>query len=263
MKRHDYIGGSDAKRILDGEWLDLYLEKVGEKEPENLDHVFPVQLGIHTEQFHLNWLMKYEGFDIGRRNEAFRMKDRPHIRAAIDGWCSNMLTFVEAKHSNGRATQGQMVEWYQPQIAHYCNVLERPFGILSFIAGNTKPEWFKMEPSSAYRSALLEMEEAFWWHIENRNPPQIIPQSVVEAARAAREEAGSVRIDDMRVVDMTLNNEWATLAVDYQLNQAPAAQFEAAKKGLKKLVLPDVRQASGHGVMIKRSKSGSLLFSED
>jgi YqaJ-like viral recombinase domain len=261
MNRIGFIGGSDAKRILDGEWLDLYHEKIGAKEPENLHANFPVQLGVHTERFHLDWLQKFHGFELGRHGTIFRMKGYDHLRAQIDAWCSMHLTFVETKHTNGRATRESMIEWYQPQMAHYCNVLDRPFGMLSFIAGNSPPEWFSMEPSVAYRNALLDMEQAFWWHVEHREAPAVIPPSAVEAARTAKAAAGEVKIDNMRIVDMTSNNQWATLALDYIVNKASATAFEAAKKALKDLVEADVREAFGHGIRIKRSKSGSLTFS--
>jgi hypothetical protein len=34
--RKQGIGGSDATRIYNGDWHDLYLEKIGEKEPDDL-----------------------------------------------------------------------------------------------------------------------------------------------------------------------------------------------------------------------------------
>ena len=49
------IGGSDVTRLLNGNWYDLYLEKMGEKEPEDLSDALPVQLGIETEKFNLAW----------------------------------------------------------------------------------------------------------------------------------------------------------------------------------------------------------------
>jgi predicted phage-related endonuclease len=261
MDRSSYIGGSDAKRILDGDWLDLYLEKIGEKAEEDLSHSFPVQLGLHTEAFHMAWLNKFEGFDIVSRSIQHEMSGHPFIKARLDGWDRSRDCFVEVKHSNGRASREQMVEWYQPQVAHYCNVLGTSHGIVSYIAGNSAPDWFKIEPSLQYRQALLDLELAFWWHVEHREAPAVISQDVVERARTAKASAGGVRIDDMRAIDMTLNNEWAVLAIDYTLNEGAASNFEKAKKGLKALVEADVRQASGHGVCIKRSKTGALLFS--
>ena len=49
MDRQGFIGGTDAIRIMNGQWVDLYLEKIGETKPEDLSGVLPVQLGIWTE----------------------------------------------------------------------------------------------------------------------------------------------------------------------------------------------------------------------
>lgn len=257
MDRTSYIGGTDAKRILDGDWLALYQEKLGLKKPEDLTHNFPVQLGLHTERFHLTWLNKYCGFDIVEQTALFRMEGRPYLACHIDGWCRNHNTFVDTKHSNGRANRDSMVEWYQPQIAHYCNVQGVEHGVLSYIAGNSPPDWFLMAPSHLYRKALIEMETAFWWHVENQEPPNVVAPAMLEAVRS---KAREVRLDGMRFVDMSLNNQWGSLATDYQLHKDSAASFEKAKKGLKEMVEPDVREASGFGITIKRSKSGSLIF---
>ena len=51
IDRSQGIGGSDATKIVAGTWKDLYLEKKGLKENEDLSFVLPVQLGIYTEDF--------------------------------------------------------------------------------------------------------------------------------------------------------------------------------------------------------------------
>ena len=55
MDRQGFIGGTDAIRIMNGEWAELYQEKVGLVEPKDLTDVFAVQLGAFTEDFNLNW----------------------------------------------------------------------------------------------------------------------------------------------------------------------------------------------------------------
>jgi hypothetical protein len=260
MNRSDYVGSSDAKRILDGDWLALYQEKIGERPPEDLNHNFPVQLGVHTEKFHLAWLNWHCGFDIVPQPALMRMPGHQSIGAHLDGFDRVRNTFVEVKHSNARASRDSMVDWYQPQMAHMCNVEEKDGGVLSFIAGNEAPQWFMMEPSKEYRDALLEMELAFWWHVANREPPNVLMME--PKLEQLKKAAKDVRLDGMRAVSMELNNQWAVHATDYLLNKGAAEVFERAKKDLKAMVEPDVREASGMGICIKRSKSGSLLISE-
>ena len=55
------IGGSDATRLYEGDWYQLWSEKVGETLPADLSDVLPVQLGIHTEPFNILWFEKKTG----------------------------------------------------------------------------------------------------------------------------------------------------------------------------------------------------------
>ena len=50
--RRKSLGGSDANRIMRGDWHSLWLEKTGRKEPEDLSWVLPVLIGIATEDLH-------------------------------------------------------------------------------------------------------------------------------------------------------------------------------------------------------------------
>jgi hypothetical protein len=261
MERKGFLGGSDAKRILDGEWFQLWQEKTGRVEPEDLSHQFNVQLGIHTERFHIDWLCKYHGFNIERRSSARAHRQLPWMKASLDGWCTTNDTFVEVKHSRHGVSRDYMADWYQPQIAHYCNVVGKDEGWLSYIAGNQAPDFFNMKPSHAYLNALLEAEKAFWWHVENDHAPDMGNEGSELIGRAVL-ASKEVMIDDMRVVDMTGNNEWASMASEYLATKQLAAAFDQAKTALKKLVEEDVRIASGHGVMIKRNKAGNLAITE-
>ena len=56
--RKQGIGGSDATRLYQGNWYELWQEKTGETEPADLTDVLPVQMGIHTEDFNIKWFEK-------------------------------------------------------------------------------------------------------------------------------------------------------------------------------------------------------------
>ena len=64
MNRANGIGGSDAMRIMSGDWNSLYREKLGIDEPADLSNVFKVQLGTWTESFHLQWLARQNNLEI-------------------------------------------------------------------------------------------------------------------------------------------------------------------------------------------------------
>jgi hypothetical protein len=60
-KRPTGIGGTDAVRLANGEWKDLWLEKIGKIERKDLSGVLPVQLGVFTEEFNRRWYQEVTG----------------------------------------------------------------------------------------------------------------------------------------------------------------------------------------------------------
>lgn len=258
MNRIGFLGGSDAKRIVDGKWLELYEEKVGIRQPEDLSGIFRVQLGKFTEPFHAQWLVDQVGLKIMNPQAVHIHESLPWLRGTVDGWLHDENTFIELKHTNARATVRSMSEDYLPQIAHYCLATGRSHGFISFIAGNEDPVIAKVEPSPGYLEQLLSLEQSFWWHVENQVAPGNLGEDVGETAAELAAEAKKLKVNGLRFVDMTGNNEWADHAASYFAHMDAAEAFEAAKDGLKKMVEADVAEASGHGVTFKRDKRGAL-----
>ena len=58
MNRQGFIGGSDCVQIMQGNWLQLWQIKTGLIESEDLSNNLAVQLGVHTENFNLQWFEK-------------------------------------------------------------------------------------------------------------------------------------------------------------------------------------------------------------
>jgi hypothetical protein len=59
---------------------------------------------------------------------------------------------------------------------------------------------------------------------------------------------------------MSASNAWAEFANLYRLTRPAALDHDRAKSELKGLVPEDAKEASGHGVRAKRSKSGAISF---
>lgn len=260
LDRHLGLGASDAKRILEGDWHELYLEKIQEKEPEDLTHVFRVQLGIFTEPFHLDWLAKTHGFNLVETFERIHHPVHDFMFCHLDGWRDDHDTFIEVKHSNGRATAREKAIYYMPQLQHQLAVTDKHYCYFSVIAGNEDPQMVRVDRNGEYITKLIELEQSFWWHVENRVAPEITPKG--KQAEVARIGA-TVPIDGLRSYDMTGNNQWADAAASYLECQAAAARFDNAKSSLKSLVPADAAECSGYGITIKRDKRGSLRFNQE
>lgn len=254
MNRMGFIGGSDAARIVRGDWLSLYEEKVGIRQPENLDDVFRVQLGKWTEPFHRSWLVDKLLMQISESTHPHENPDAPFMRGQIDGWWHEHDTFIELKHTNERASVRSMSESYLPQIAHYCLCTQRDHGYLSFIAGNNDPVICKVEPGRRYFEELEAMERSFWWHVTEQVAPLPPDTAVIEEA------AKHIKVDGLRFVDMTGNNQWADLARTILETKDAAELHDKSRTAIKELVEKDVAEAAGHGLAIKRDKRGALRF---
>lgn len=252
--RSSFIGGSDAGRIIHGDWLSLWQEKTKRAGQPNLSDQFNVQLGTWTEPFHRKWVQDKVLFTpIEVCIEQIRHEEHDFIRAQLDGWMDEHNTFIEFKHTNSTTTLDSGLDWWLPQLAHYCAVLDINECYLSFIAGNTGPNVHKITVPQDYIDNLILKELEFWWHVTEDTEP---------ADRPSSGEGGSsvpgVLVDDMRTVDMAGNNMWADMARTLVDTKPIVDAHEAAKKGIKSLIEDDVREAHGHGVSIKRDKRGSL-----
>jgi hypothetical protein len=121
--------------------------------------------------------------------------------------------------------------------------------VLSIITGGGKWVELTIPAAPLYQHLLLVAERKFWRCVETGEPPQLYG---VEAARP--------RIEAIRIADMSTSNAWADLSAVYRRTRAAFAEHEAAKADLKKLVPDDAKEAIGHGIKAKRSKSGAISF---
>jgi hypothetical protein len=258
IERRGGIGGSDAPKIMKGDWLDLWMVKTGRKEDDNLSDVFQVQLGHATEAFNLEWLFSHHPelhrLDLNTSRSIFSsshsfMQCRPDA-LALRG---HEHIVIDAKHTNAFNDPATVYNTYYWQLVHNAHVVQCERAMLSVIYGNSwqDPIEFEVLPKEVTR--LVEMEDQFWWHVTN----DVRPESFI----AMGTDDPAVPYDDMIEKDMSDSNAWATHAGLYTENAEAAVTFETAKKELKNLVEPNVRRAHGHGVEIKRAKNGSLRFS--
>jgi hypothetical protein len=68
------------------------------------------------------------------------------------------------------------------------------------------------------------------------------------------------RIEAIRIVDMSSSNSWAEFAAVFRNTRAAFLDHERAKTELRMLMPGDAKEAIGHGVRAKRSKSGAVSF---
>jgi hypothetical protein len=121
--------------------------------------------------------------------------------------------------------------------------------VLSIITGDGKWVEMTIPADPLYQHLLLTAERKFWRCVETGEPPRLFG---IEPPRP--------RIEAIRNVDMSASNAWAEFANLYRLTRPAALEHDRARTELKALVPEDAKQASGHGLRAKRSKSGAISF---
>jgi predicted phage-related endonuclease len=252
-ERRYFIGGSDARIVMghdEGALLRLWREKRGEAEPEDLSSNLIVQLGIVTEPLNRHWYQRNTGQVI---KDVQRRVIHPVIKwmaATLDGMVEPGGAVFEAKFMLPWSfSEEGAAEKYMPQLQHNMWVTHATTAALSVITGGGKWVEITVAADSLYQHLLLTAEKKFWRCVESGEPPRLF---FAEPPRP--------RIEAIRVVDMSSSNAWAEFAAVFRQTRPAFLQHENAKVELKSLVPEDAKEAIGHGIRAKRSKSGAVSF---
>ena len=251
--RRHFIGGSDA-RIIMGEdeaaLLRLWKEKRGEVEPEDLSGNLLVQLGTVTEQLNRLWYEKSAGHAVTDvQRQVFHNVHR-WMAATLDGRVEAIGAVFEAKFMlPWNFSEEAAAEKHMAQLQHNMWVIASRTAVLSIITGGGKWVEMTIPADPLYQHLLLTAERKFWRCVESGEPPRLFG---IEPPRP--------RVEAVRTVDMSGSNAWAEFANLYRLTLPAALDHDRAKNELKALVPEDAREAAGHGVRAKRSKSGAISF---
>tara|TARA_Y100000034_G_scaffold88416_1_gene106125 strand:+ start:30 stop:881 length:852 start_codon:yes stop_codon:yes gene_type:complete len=259
INRHMGIGGSDATRIMKGDWHTLWMEKTKRQEPEDLSRVLPVQLGLYTEPVNKQWLEYELNKKVTDYPNLFQQKD--FMFAHYDGWIEEDHILVECKHTNSNNTIDNVVSTYMPQIQHYLMVNESPYIYLSVIFGNNRFEYCKIDEDETYQKKLYEIEKSFWSYVQSDKAPEKLDELTQELPKLA----GKIKINDMITInfDEDRDNQFISLAKEWHDTRQPAKQHKAIGEVLKSKVPDNCRRATGSGIVIARSKAGYLSIKEE
>jgi predicted phage-related endonuclease len=248
-----FIGGSDARIIMGNDedvLVRLWREKRGEAEPDDLSGNLIVQLGLVTEQLNRHWYERNTGQVI---KDVQRWVRHPVIRwmaATLDGVVEGNGAVFEAKFMLPWSfSEEAAAEKHMAQLQHNMWVTNATAAVLSIITGGGKWVEIKISADSLYQHLLLTAEKKFWRCVENGEPPRLFG---VEPPRA--------RIDAVRIVDMSSSNAWAEFSGVFRRTREAYLEHENAKTELKGLIPEDAKEAIGHGIRAKRSKSGAVSF---
>jgi predicted phage-related endonuclease len=251
--RQTFIGGSDARIVMGSDeaaLLRLWREKRGEVEQEDLSNNLLVQLGLATEELNRRW---YEANTRQVVTDVQQHVRHPVIQwmgATLDGRVEATGAVFEAKFMLPWSfSEEAAAEKYMAQLQHNMWVVASRAAVLSVVTGGGKWVEIKTHADPLYQHLVVTAERKFWRCVESGEPPRLFG---VEPPRP--------RIEAVRIVDMSASNSWAECAVVFRTTRAAFLEHEKAKVELKGLMPEDAKEAIGHGVRAKRSKSGAVSF---
>jgi predicted phage-related endonuclease len=251
--RRTFIGGSDARIIMGNDEADLirlWREKRGEVEPEDLTDNLIVQLGIVTEDLNRRWYERNTGQAVIEVQRQVFHPVKHWMAATLDGMVEGAGAVFEAKFMLPWSfSEEAAAEKHMPQLQHNMWVTASRTAELSIITGGGKWVEMTIPADPLYQHLLLTAEKKFWRCVESGKTPHLFG---VEPPRP--------RIEAVRIVDMTSSNSWAEFANVFCQTRAAYLEHDAARAELKKLMPEDAKEAIGHGVRARRSKSGAVSF---
>jgi predicted phage-related endonuclease len=253
LTRRDFIGGSDARIIMgndDAALIRLWREKRGEIEPEDLSGNLVVQLGVATEDLNRRWYEANTGKGISDIQEKVRHPALRWMGATLDGRIAGSDAVFEAKFMLPWSfSEEAAAEKYMPQLQHNMWVVGARTAVLSIITGGGKWVEILAHADPLYQHLIVTAERKFWRCVETGEQPQLFGV-----------EPPKPRLEAVRMVDMTSSNAWAEFAATFARTRGAHLQHEQAKVELKSLMPEDAKEAIGHGIRAKRSKSGAVSF---
>jgi|TARA_E500000331_G_C17065515_1_gene630193 predicted phage-related endonuclease len=173
------IGGTDAIRITEGTWKDLWLEKIGKVERKDLSGVLPVQLGIFTEEFNRRWYQEVTKERVVNIGDIFTHPQYDYIYGSLDGIAKGKV--FEAKHVNAFVKDQNIIDKYYAQVQHYMMVTGFSKAVLSVLRGNLGYNIFTIERDKPFQRKLEIACHLFWFHVMNNiEPPEYIDFDLME-----------------------------------------------------------------------------------
>jgi hypothetical protein len=172
------------------------------------------------------------------------------MAATLDGRVEASGAVFEAKFMLPWAfSEEAAAEKYMPQLQHNMWVAAARSAVLSVITGGGKWVEITTHADPLYQHLIVTAERKFWRCVESGEPPRLFGV-----------EPPKPRIEAVRIVDMSGSNSWAEFADLFRDTRQAFLDHERSKTELKALMPEDAKEAIGHGVRARRSKSGAISF---
>jgi predicted phage-related endonuclease len=249
-ERRNGVGSSDARKIMAGDWYDLWAEKTGRVIPPPILSPWDALLRHHIEPAILDYWEQVHECDLIYRGDAITHPTLSIIRATLDGYDDQEGRVVDAKLLNQFTPDKEnwIIDRYGWQMVHQMAVMGCDKGSLYISIHMAKPYRVDWERDHFQEAMYIDRCKEFWSYVEqDKEPPGAPPVEV------------PVPVELMRTIDMSDSNQWGAFSADWLEHAAAAKAFDLAAKGLKGLVPKDAGRVFGKTLEITRDGRGLTI----
>lgn len=207
------IGGSDVAAICGlskyKSPLDVFLEKIGEKEAPQLDNPY-IYWGNTLEPIVAHEFSTRTGLIVKEAPDPFVHPEHTFMRANIDRLIEGEDAFLEcktassyAKNAWGEDGQDIMPIEYYLQVVHYCAVLNKPKAYVAVLIGGNDFRIMEYHRNLELEAQVIEAERIFWNdHVLKYFPPNA--QTIADLNILVKE----VKRDSCLMADSEIEEHW-------------------------------------------------------
>ena len=179
--RKQGIGGSDASVVCGisryKSPVGLWLEKTGQLPVQEAGEA--AYWGTQLEALVRAEFTKRTGIEVSLVNQILQSKEHPFMLANLDGVCE-VPGFGPCIFEAKTASAYKAGEWedtipdeYVLQVQHYMAVTEYKGCYIAVLIGGNTFRWKFVQRDEELISMLVELESAFWNHIQDGTPPPL------------------------------------------------------------------------------------------
>ncbi len=175
------IGGSDASVVCGinryKSPVELWLDKTGQLPPQEAGEA--AYWGTQLEPFVRSEFTKRTGIEVKQVKELLQSEEYPFMLANLDGICEVPdvgICIFEAKTASAYKAdewEDTIPDEYMLQIQHYMAVTGYAGTYIAVLIGGNTFKWRFVERDEELISILVELETAFWNHVQDGTPPPL------------------------------------------------------------------------------------------
>jgi predicted phage-related endonuclease len=202
--RRSALWSGDSRKIANGRASEVYLEKIGEKTIESLDHIEAVQWGKRLQDTIGRYVGDKLGMELKAADYAMTHSKETYIKSHFDFISADAKVLVEVKNYNGavRSKFGDDGSDLIPpadlaQCIHEATVHNVDQVVLGVLFGGQELCCFPVNVSQEQKDNLIRTLAELWGHIQAKNPP--LPESSEDARLLWKQDDGATMVANRNV----------------------------------------------------------------